>query len=69
MIIKVKVKAKAGESQVEKKDDFYLVKVKAARENGEANLEMLKLLKRYFKKNARLKSGAISTTKLVEIEN
>jgi len=58
MKIKVKVKPNAGEQGVEKLDEklfheegfdgMYYVKVKSGAEGNKANIELLKLLTRYF---------------------
>jgi len=77
MIIKVKVKANANEQSVEKispelfseegYEGFYFVKLKSHPEKGEANLELLKLLKKHFGKDVKIKSGFTSRMKVVEI--
>jgi len=67
MKIKIKVKPSSGEQNVEEKDGFYLVKLKSAPENNKANLELLKLLKKYFKKDVEIKSGFSSRNKIIEI--
>jgi len=68
MLIKVEVKAEAREEKVESQGgDLYLVHVKAPRSKGKANQAVLKALKRHFGRQARLVSGATSTSKLVEI--
>jgi len=66
--ITVDVKAGAHEETVEKLDDErYRVTVREPRQKGKANQAVLKLLKRHFKRQARLVSGATSTTKIVEL--
>ena len=67
MKIKVKVKPNSGKQNVEKKDDFYLVKLKSAPENNKANLELIKILKKHFKKKIIIKSGFSSRNKVVEV--
>ena len=77
MFIKVKIKPHAGEQSVERisprlfnEEGFealYFVKLKAAPIGGGANIELLKLLKKYFGKNARIRSGFTSRNKIVEI--
>ncbi len=69
MKIKIKVKPNSGEQNVEEKEDFYIVKLKSAPENNKANLELVKLLKKYFKKQVNIKSGFSSRNKVVEIED
>lgn len=77
MKIRVKVKANASEQGVEKLDEklfsedgfdgMYYVKVKAGAEGNKANIELLKLLTRYFKKEVKIKSGFTSRVKIVEV--
>lgn len=68
MRITIEVKAGSREEGVERLDEGrYLVKVKEPRQKGKANQAVLKLLKKHFGKQARLISGATSTTKIVEI--
>jgi len=69
MRILVDVKADAREEQVEKIDEtHYLVMVKEPRKKGKANQAVLKLLKKYLKKQVFLISGTTSTTKIIEVE-
>jgi uncharacterized protein (TIGR00251 family) len=66
--ITVEVKAASREEGVELiEEGRYLVKVKEPRQKGKANQAVLKLLKKHFGKQARLVSGATSTTKIVEL--
>lgn len=67
MKIKIKVKPNSGEQSVNKKEDFYIVKLKSAPENNKANLELVKLLRKYFKKQVKIKSGFSSRDKIVEL--
>ena len=47
--IKVVVKVNSKENKIEKIDDYYKVYLKARPVEGEANLELVKFLTRYFK--------------------
>lgn len=67
MNIKIKVKPNSGEQSIEQKEDFYIVKLKSAPENNKANLELVKLLRKYFKKQVKIKSGFSSRDKIVEL--
>ena len=66
-MIKVKVKLSSGKQSIEKKEGFYLINVKSKPENNKANIEMIKLLDRYFKKSVKIKSGLTSRNKVIEI--
>ena len=59
-MIKVKVKPSSGKQSIEKKGGFYLINVKSKPENNKANIEVIKLLERYFKKPVKIKSGLTS---------
>ncbi|MBU2638361.1 MAG: DUF167 domain-containing protein [Nanoarchaeota archaeon] len=61
------VKAKSGKSCVVVDGDVCRVSVKAAAEKGAANLEVVKLLSKHFKKPVRIISGFKSKKKLVQI--
>jgi len=79
MLIKTKVKPHSGEQSVEKispelfseegYEGLYHVKLKAAPESGEANLELLKVLKKHFGKEVKIKSGYTSRLKVIEVED
>ena len=68
MIISVKVKpgsSKQGIHKISEKE--YVVNLKKSAEEGKANLELLKILKKYFSKEVRIKSGLTSRNKLVGV--
>ena len=66
-MIKVKVKPSSGKQSIEKKEGFYVINVKSKPENNKANIEVIKLLERYFKKPVKIKSGLTSRNKVIEI--
>ena len=78
MLIKVKVKSRAGEQSVERIpprlfrengfEALYFVKLKAPPIGGGANIELLKLLKKYFGREVKIKSGFTSGDKIIEVE-
>ncbi|MBU0894772.1 MAG: DUF167 domain-containing protein [Nanoarchaeota archaeon] len=67
MILKLRVRSNSKEQSVENKGDYYLVRLKSAAKGGKANIELLKLLKKYFKKNSKIIKGVKSKDKLVEL--
>ncbi len=79
MLIRVKVKPKAKEQSVERippklfrEEGFealYFVKLKATPIGGGANIELLRLLKRYFGRDVKIKSGFTSRDKIVEVRS
>lgn len=70
MIIEVKVFPKSGRQDIKKISDCkYSIYLKKPAENNKANLELLKIMKKYFKKDLRIKSGLISRNKIIEVKN
>lgn len=67
MIIKVKVKPNSGMQDIEQKDDYYFVKLKSSPDENKANVELCKLLQRYFKREVRIKSGFKAKNKILEV--
>jgi len=64
----VDVKVEAREEVVEKLgENWYLVRVRATRQKGKANVAILRLLRKYFGEDAHIVSGFSSTRKVVEI--
>jgi len=60
MIIKVKVKPHSGKQDVVKKGDDYMVYLKSQPEDGKANIELIKLLKKHFNKQVKIKCAKIT---------
>lgn len=67
MKLKIKVKPNSGKQEIIKQDDFYLIKLKSSAQDNKANLELVKVLKKYFKKEVKIKSGFTSRNKIIEI--
>lgn len=67
-MIKIKVKPNSSENSVEE-GDVLVVRVKAKAENNKANVEVVKLLSKYFGKKVRIKRGKSSSNKVIEFEN
>jgi len=63
--MEIKVKAGSKKEKVEKKNGYYLVSVKAKAIEGKANLAVLKLLKKHFKREVRIIKGKMSKHKIV----
>lgn len=69
MKINIKVKTNSGKREVEKMGDKeYLVFVKSSPENNRANLEVEKVLRKYFKKEVKIIRGKTSKRKVAEVE-
>jgi uncharacterized protein (TIGR00251 family) len=69
MKINVKVKPSSGEHEIKIREGVYLVKLKSRAEDNKANMELLKLLQKHFKKDVRIVSGKTSKNKIVEVLN
>ena len=68
MKIKVRVNPNSSDEKIKKKTEReYEVYLKKPPKNNEANLELIKILKRYFKKQVRIIRGLKSKEKIVEI--
>jgi uncharacterized protein (TIGR00251 family) len=71
MRIKLKVKTNSGKQKVEKVNDKeYKINLKSEPENNKANIELLRLLKKYFKeyKNIKIIRGLKNKEKLIKID-
>jgi len=69
MKIKVKVKPGSGRSEVVEEGRVLRISLKSNAEDNKANLELIKLLKKYFKKDIKIIKGLKSRDKIVEIED
>lgn len=68
MKIKVKVKPNSKEDDIEKiNDTAYIVSLKEPAKDNKANIKLIKLLGKYFKKTVKIKSGFTSRNKIVEV--
>jgi uncharacterized protein (TIGR00251 family) len=66
--LSVKVKPNSKATKITGKDgDTLLVDIAAPADKNKANLELLKFLKRHFKKTAKLVRGRTSREKVVEL--
>lgn len=70
MKIKIRVKPNSSKQKIEKNDEGYIVFLKSHPKDNKANLELIKLLSKFFKtKKIKIKSGLNSRNKMIEIEN
>jgi uncharacterized protein len=73
MKLSIKVKPNSSEQKIfliSKKK--YIVELKSSTENNKANLELIKILSKYFKvpqKNIVIKAGLTNREKLIEVKN
>ena len=69
MIVKVKVVPNSKEEKITRLlDGQYKVNLNQKPENNKANIELIKLLKKYFKSNVKIIKGLSSRNKIVKIE-
>jgi uncharacterized protein (TIGR00251 family) len=70
MIIKVKVKPNSGKEEIEKvSENEFIVSLKKPAEDNKANLELLKIMKKYFKQEISIVRGLKSREKFLKLEN
>ena len=68
MIIKIHVYPHSGKEEIVKlNEDSYKVYLKKFPEEGKANIELLKLLKRHFRVEAKIIKGLSNRNKIVKI--
>lgn len=68
MIIDVKVKPNSGKEEIRQiSQNEYAVFLKKPAKNNKANIELLKVLQRHFKKKIKIKSGFTSKNKIIEV--
>jgi len=65
--INVKVKPNSKEQSIEKTNNYYIAKLKSLPKDNKANIELCRLLQRYFKKPVKIKFGFTSRNKIVEV--
>ena len=68
MKIKVKVHANSSKEEVKKVDEGLEVWLKEKAVDGKANLMLVKILKKYFGCDVKIKSGFTSRIKVVEVQ-
>lgn len=70
MIINIKAYPRSSREEVVKiSDKEYKVYLKSPPDKNKANVELCKLLQRYFKREVRIKRGLSSRNKIVEVLN
>lgn len=68
MEIKVKVKTKQPETKIIKQENnTYYIALKSPPHEGKANIELIKFLRKHFKKTALIKSGFKSKQKIIKL--
>ena len=67
MKIKVKVHAGSSNEKIEKIDEGYEIWLKEKAIEGKANLKLINILKKYFGKEVKIKSGFNSRNKIIEV--
>ena len=69
MKIKIKLHPNSSQEKIKMlKDNEYEVWIREKPLDNKANLELVKILKKYFKKDAKIKSGFTSRNKIVEMK-
>ena len=68
MQIGVLVKTNSKKESIEETKNGYIVSVKEKAENKKANLAVVKLLSKYFKKKVFIKSGLRNKRKIISVK-
>ncbi len=68
MIIKIKVKTNSKKQEIKEENGIYIIRLKSPPENNKANIELIKLLTKYFNKFLKIKSGFTSRNKTIELQ-
>lgn len=70
MRINVKVKPNSNKEEIIKISEAeYIVSLKEPAKDNKANIELIKLLKRYFKKEVKFIRGLKNKNKIVEVKS
>jgi len=70
MKIKIKLHPSSSKEEIKKiSDGNFEVWIKEKPIDNKANMELIKILKKYFGKSVKIKSGFTSRNKIVEIED
>ena len=70
MNIYLKVKPNSNNQEIKKiSENEYFVHLKNRAEDNKANIELLKLLKRYFKKEIKIIRGLKSRDKIIQLND
>ena len=70
MKIKIKLHPNSSQEKIEKiSDENFEVWLKEKPIDNKANIELIKLLKKYFGKSVKIKNGFTSRNKIIEIED
>lgn len=68
-VVKIKLHSNSSQEKINKLNEKeYEVWIKEKPINNKANLELIRLLRKYFKKEVEIKSGFISKNKIIEIK-
>ena len=69
MNLKIKLHPNSSQEKIKMlKDNEYEVWIKGKPLDNKANLELVKILKKHFKKDVKIKSGFTSRNKIVEMK-
>ncbi len=67
-MIRIKVHPNSSKEEIKKiSDGNFEVWIKEKAEKNKANIELIKILKKYFKKSVKIKSGFSSREKIIDV--
>ena len=67
--MKIRVKPNSKKQEIKEENNHLIVYLKSQPEKGKANQELIKLLKKHFKRDVKIKSGFKSKDKIIEFIN
>jgi len=68
MIISIKVYPSSGREEIIKiSENDYKIYLKKSAESGKANIELIKILKKHFNKEAKIIKGLKNRNKIIEL--
>jgi len=68
MIISIKVYPSSGREEIIKiSENEYKIYLKKSAESGKANIELIKILKKHFNKEAKIIKGLKNRNKIIEL--
>ena len=67
MQIKIKVHVNSSKEEIKKVGDIYEIWVREKPIQNKVNIKLIKMLKKYFKKEVKIKFGFTSRNKIIEL--
>ena len=70
MMLKIRAKPNSKKQEIRKiSEKEYIISLKENAENNKANLELLKVMKKYLRKDIKIIKGLRSRNKIIEVKD